>query len=148
MMIRHKGLEHNIYGEAPFVGARLCAITCSRGCPGCQNRHLLNEPYQETDAADLIEAVVLDPFDEGIIFGGLEWTEQPDELNYLVELAKRSGLQVMVYTGLTEEEYKSRFTHKNIWVKFGEYSEKHKAPAYYSCGILLPTTNQHVKFLE
>ena len=121
MIIRHKGLEHTVYGEAPFLGARLCAIGCSRGCKGCHNEHLKNnaEVIEET-VESVVERVKRNPFNQGLILGGLEWTEQPEEMLELIRVAKDHGLEVMLYTHMGEEEFADRFGRPSgIYVKHG-----------------------------
>lgn len=141
MIIRHKGLEHTVYGEAPFLGARLCAIGCSRGCRGCHNEHLKNnvEIIEET-VESVVGRVKRNPFNQGLILGGLEWSEQPEEMLALVRECQRQGLEVMIYTGLTEEEFG---TLDGVWVKYGSYVEGSQPHEMF--GVRLASSNQIIK---
>ncbi len=144
MIIRHKGLEHCIYGEAPFLGARLCAIGCSRDCPGCHNEHLKNDvEIVKEDVKELVEQVKGNLFNQGIILGGLEWTEQVEEMQALIIACQVAGLEVMVYTGMTEEQFKELEVVGEFWVKYGSYQEGSQPHEMF--GVKLASSNQIIK---
>ena len=146
MIIRHKGLEHTVYGEAPFLGARLCAIGCSRGCKGCHNEQLKNDDslIRTQEIQEIVEEVRSNFFNEGLVLGGLEWTEQPAEMQALVHACKEAGLQVMIYTGMTEEQFIKRFGEPDgIWVKYGSYVPGGEPHEMY--GVKLASSNQIIK---
>lgn len=148
MLVRYTAFEHNVCGEAPFVGARISGISCERNCPGCHNQHLLEEEVCELPDWNIIREVVENPFDEGIILGGLEWTEQPEEMEALVKRALFDGLQVMIYTSLDYSQFITRFPSlggTNLLLKCGPYLEDFVSSSYQSMGISLPTTNQYVR---
>jgi organic radical activating enzyme len=124
MYIRYKGIEHGIVTDAPFIGARICAIGCQKHCPGCFNQHLIDIPYAEAYPEDIIAEIKKKPLNRGIIFGGLEWTEQPDELCVLINLALRRELKVMIYTHKSITDFTRDFPElvgQPILVKCGEY---------------------------
>lgn len=148
MIIRHKGLEHTVYGEAPFLGARLCAIGCSRGCRGCHNEHLKNnvEIIEET-VESVVGRVKRNPFNQGLILGGLEWTEQPEEMLELIRVAKDHGLEVMLYTHMGEEEFVDRFGRPSgIYVKHGEFVAGGEPHRQY--GVQLANREQYIIWYE
>lgn len=99
-MIRYKGIEHERLEDAPFVGALICANHCGFGCGGCFNQHLQALPTLEDTPEEIINQVKSNPFNRGIILGGLEWTEQVEEMISLVEEAQKNDLEVMIYTGI------------------------------------------------
>lgn len=108
MKIRYKGIEHERKGDAPFVGALISAISCSFNCKGCFNKKLKREITMFATAEDLIDTVLSNPFNEGIILAGLEWTLQPLELLELCKVANQKGLKIMIYTGCDLEEFYKR----------------------------------------
>lgn len=149
MLIRHKGLELDVVTDAPFVGARIAAINCSKNCPGCFNQHLLYEPTIITPAQDIIEQIQ-SSISTGIIFGGLEWTEQPEELCELTLLALDHNLEVMIYTHMDLQEFLEKFpilSGLNIYLKCGEY--KKDLPPYVDerYMINLASSNQKIYWL-
>lgn len=105
MIVRIKKVEHARQDDAPFTGALVSAKGCKQKCTGCFNRHLKKEPTIALLAEEVIGEVQSNPINEGIIFGGLEWSEQPLELLELAKLADEVGLQVMIYTGLELIEF-------------------------------------------
>lgn len=107
MNIRYKVIEHERTEDAPFVGALISAIGCSLKCRGCFNKGLKKEQTIEKDVKDVIDEILSNPFNDGIIFGGLEWSEQPLELINLIEEASKVGLKIMIYTGHTLTDFQS-----------------------------------------
>lgn len=148
-MINHKGIEHNVYGEAPFVGARICAMSCHKGCVGCQHDYLKgNEVVWYTQTAEEIVGVVHgNLFNQGLILGGLEWTEQPEQMVELVQVAMVSGLEVIVYTHKSEHEMRERFGKdlRGAYIKVGEY--RAELSWVDSFGVRLASSNQSIILL-
>lgn len=102
-------------------------------------------------ADEIIEEVKQNPFNDGIILAGLEWSEQPDDAIALIDCALHENLQVILYTGLTEQELFSRIPKEylvGIYIKFGAYDEKKLSNTYYSEGVKLASTNQYIKFMQ
>lgn len=105
MQIRYKFIEHERTQDAPFVGALVCAIDCKLKCKGCFNRDLKKMETKKATAKDIVAEVLENPFNEGIILGGLEWSRQAEELVELVTEASAQGLKIMIYTGLNLGEF-------------------------------------------
>lgn len=99
LTIRYKFIEHERTEDAPFVGALISAVGCKFKCKGCFNRDLKKMETKKATATEIIEEVLSNPFNQGIILAGLEWSEQPTELVELCEVASSKGLQIMIYTG-------------------------------------------------
>lgn len=108
MKVRIKRIEHERIQDAPFTGALVCGIMCHNNCKHCFNKHMKKEPTIEIEAEEVIKEVKSNPFNEGIIFSGLEWSEQPQELVELCRLANENGLKIAIYTGLTISQFYSR----------------------------------------
>jgi organic radical activating enzyme len=146
MVIRHHGIEHGIFTDAPFVGSRICAIGCHHGCPGCINEHLKGKPptFQQ-ECTEIIQEIKNHKISQGIILGGLEWTEQPSELLELCLAALMNNLQVIVYTHQSLEEFTKNFPMligTGIYLKCGEY--KAELPSYEDNihDVVLASNNQ------
>ena len=80
-IIPYKGIVHNVLNDAPFIGAIVVANACSRGCSGCINEALKSEHFTRYETVDgIIASVRSNGLNEGVIFSGLEWSEQPKDL--------------------------------------------------------------------
>ena len=62
-------------------------------------------PTIQKDSVEIIREVRANPFNEGIILAGLEWSLRPLEMITLAEEAVADGLKVMIYTGLTFDAF-------------------------------------------
>lgn len=147
MNIRIKGIAHERCEDAPFVGALISAIDCHIGCKGCFNQHLKNEPTIVLDSETIIKEVLKNPFNKGIILGGLEWSEQPEEMRELIQLALKNNLQVILYTGLDEKIFNNKFPDickLNIYIKYGGYDEKCKKQKLQYYGVKMASDNQKI----
>jgi pyruvate-formate lyase-activating enzyme len=146
--MRYRGIIHERLEDAPFVGALIIAEGCSLNCKGCFNQHLKESPIYENTPKEIVEMVVSNPFNHGIILGGLEWSEQPEDMLALIAWSTKYDLEVIVYTGLTQEEFESRFGKLyGCYVKYGGYDETKRGEKYYK-GVKLATTNQGVIYYE
>lgn len=151
-MIRYKLIERERFGDAPFVGVLISAISCNINCEKCFNQHIKDLPILLIDSDSIINEVLLNPFEKGIIFGGLEWSNQPKELIKLSTKAKKYGLEVMIYTGLSEYDFDLKVgidnLPSNIYVKFGGYIDKLKCDNNKQYGIKLASSNQYIKYFK
>ena len=147
-LIAFKGIEEERLQDAPFVGALLLANDCHKCCPGCFNQYLRNKPVIRMSAKMIIQAVLENPFHQGIILGGLEWTEQPLDMIELITEAKRYEMQVMLYTHYTKKMFLYNFPMlkgSGIYVKFGEF--KIGEESHVSMGVSLASNNQYIEKL-
>lgn len=145
-MIRYKSITHERSEDAPFMGALISSVMCHLGCKGCFNQHLKELPTKEDMAKDIIATVKANPFNQGIILGGLEWSEQPREMKQLIECALSEKLQVALYTGLDEAHFKEIFPDvykMPIYIKFGKYDEEKQTKTNIQNGVKLATSNQY-----
>ena len=147
MNISIKGIFHERTEDAPFIGALICANNCNINCKNCFNQHLKSEPTINIEDYRIINEILSNPFNKGIIFGGLEWTLQLDELKQLIELGKKNKLEIMIYTGLSEEifieKFKKIYEIPNIYIKFGKYDVKYKCNNI-QYGVNLASSNQKI----
>jgi hypothetical protein len=147
MLISHRGIEHGITTDASFIGARISAVECTRGCTDCFNQYLKEMPIIQSPLDGILKAVVDHPLDIGIILGGLEWTERPFEMTQLIEEAVKRSLLVMLYTSMERDAFEQLFpnlTELPIWVKFGAYDNTKKS--YYDevNDVTLAGENQYI----
>lgn len=147
-MIKLKGIQHEILGDAPFIGARLLSCDCDLNCPGCFNKELRKAPVIEMSVEDIFKEIERDPFNRGIVLGGLEWSLQPDDMQKLVEGALERALKVMIYTGHSLEELLLRcpfLIDKPVYVKYGEYIASGISTLVR--GVQLASSNQSIVYL-
>lgn len=141
-----KGFEHERTQDAPFMGCLIIANNCNRNCRNCFNQHLKNKPSIDMTADDIIAEVKKNPFNEGIILGGLEWFEQIDDMKVLMQTAANSGLKIMVYTGFPvikdETIFKECAKKVDTYLKIGPYVET--LPGRQMYGITLASKNQKI----
>lgn len=148
-MIRYKVITHERTEDAPFIGALVSAVDCHIECKRCFNQVLRDMPILRNSAEDIIDEITSNPLNEGIIFGGLEWSEQLPEMLELAELAANKGLKIMIYTGKPYEEYQPVIRHLqrlcldvDIYVKTDPYvanSDPHKM-----FEVMLASKNQQI----
>lgn len=145
MNIRFLGIDEEVLTDASFIGARLNSIGCGINCPGCFNQALKKKDVLYADAQLIIDMIKSNPLHKGIIFGGLEWSEQPEELIYMVNLAQKEGLNVIIYTGLSKETFLKlipELSGSGVLLKAGHYIKDSKQ--IKSKGVKLTSVNQEV----
>lgn len=144
-VIRYKKLEHERVEDAPFVGALISACDCRFNCKNCFNQHLKQLPTMGNSPEAIIKEVLSNPFNKGIIFGGLEWTLQFDELVALAKAAKENGLKTMLYTGRTFNSVEMYQMSKYFdYIKCGRYREDLATANHIEYGVTLASANQHI----
>lgn len=136
-LIRYKYIEDERTEDAPFIGALICAVGCEFNCKNCFNQEWRNSETLTQNPERIIIGIKSNPFNEGIIFSGLEWTNQPEELRTLLRLAKYYGLKTCLHTGLdsikqVEEILDFKFLD---FLKIGKYNN-------LLGGLESPLTNQ------
>ena len=141
-----KGFEQERTQEAPGGGCLSIAKNWCSSCRDCFNQHLKNKPSIEMSAEEIINEVKKNPFNEGIILGGLEWFNQIDDMKVLMKTAADSGLKIMVYTGFPiikdESIFKECSKKVDTYLKIGPYVEK--LPQIEMYGIVLASNNQKI----
>jgi anaerobic ribonucleoside-triphosphate reductase activating protein len=100
-----------VYGttaEGPGNRSAIWVQGCSIRCPGCINPQLFSRTGGRAEDPALIVADALASGTEGLTLLGGEPFDQPDALADLAELAQRSGLGVICFTGYSREELTER----------------------------------------
>lgn len=150
-LVAYKGIIHERAEDAPFMGALVISTSCENNCRNCFNTHLKDAKTYYKRASEVIDEVMANPYNDGIILAGLEWSEHPLDAVSLIASAAGNGLKVMLYTGLTEKELEARLPGKYLkgcYVKYGGYNESLHSDHYYSEGVKLASTNQYVKYVQ
>lgn len=156
MDIKYHGIDHEVLSDSPFIGALIKASSCKRGCKGCINEHLKKLIPKENNEEEIIQEVKSNKLNCGIILGGLEWSESPNETLSLVLEAFKNNLDVMIYTHNLEKEYikkvdlkkmisESKKNNKKFYVKYGEFLKNKKVDDNIQFGVKLATSNQYIK---
>lgn len=146
MKVKHRGVVYDRF-DTPFgLGALLWAEDCHYHCPGCFHQDRFDRPVYEEEHTSIVKNIKSNPFIQGIVFGGFEWTEQYEELLALIQESLSNELEVIVYTHCTLEEIRKNYTEllnfKGIYLKCGEYDESLLSNSYSSYGVPLASTNQ------
>lgn len=146
MLIHHRGIIQDRF-DAPFgVGTMLWSKDCHNHCRGCFHQDRFNTPIYEEELEDIIDKIKENPFTNGIVLGGFEWTEQYEELLAVIEGALANDLEVILYTHYTiddiKREYNQLLQYKGIYIKCGEYDDTKLSANYTSYGVPLASTNQ------
>jgi pyruvate-formate lyase-activating enzyme len=147
MNIKIKGIYHERTEDAPFIGALICADQCYFNCEDCINEDLkVSDSWYMTDT-EIISEVLSNPFNEGVILAGLEWTLQPEGMFRLIKLALENSLQVILYTGVTKELLFRVFPDLlmyDIYIKCGKYDKNLHTDGYKMYGVYLASSNQEI----
>ena len=151
-MILYKGVIPERTEDFPNgeFGALVVAARCNLGCPGCCNEHLKNDTCIQATFKDIIDEVCSNPLHKWMALGGLEWTYQVDDMMVLALEARRRGLNVIIYTGRTLDEFIKRIGQDywkllaGCYLKVGSYDEKRTTTDRYWYGIKMASFNQYV----
>jgi pyruvate-formate lyase-activating enzyme len=145
--INYKYIETERMGDAPFIGVLISACDCNFNCKNCFNQHVKKIPTKQITLCELIDIVKSNPFHKGVIFAGLEWSLQLDELVAAIEIAHRNNLLTMVYTGCDKNSDYVQYLINNTsvnYIKYGKYKEKLITANHIEEGVILASSNQHI----
>lgn len=104
--------EH-LYGP----GKRLLIFLqgCSLHCKGCINKHLWDFGKGENISAEELLSICEDQNVEGITLHGGEPLDQADGLFDIVNLLKKNGFSIILFTGYNKKELKGK--QLSVWNK-------------------------------
>jgi anaerobic ribonucleoside-triphosphate reductase activating protein len=107
--IRISGIVPESIVDGPGIRFVLFVQGCEMNCPGCHNpaTHDKNGGFDIT-ADEIMEKIAANPLIDGVTFSGGEPFLQAEELAPLAEKIKAAGLSLIVYSGYTYEQLKSR----------------------------------------
>jgi anaerobic ribonucleoside-triphosphate reductase activating protein len=140
--------EHSfIYG--PGCRFVIWSQGCSIRCNGCWNKEMWNfEIKNEISANELFELIVKEKkLIEGVTILGGEPFDQYEELLILVKLIRETELNIIIYTGYTQNELVDKknteiFNYLDILI-----SEKYDKSLRITNGGLIGSSNQRITFL-
>lgn len=144
--MRYKGIVRDSKDHPDGLATLLVADDCTRNCKACINQHLKSQESIVDEPTALIDAVIGTSLNNCVVLGGLEWTEQEQDLYDLLEVCRDRRVNAILYTHWSEEQLKQRFPRLfqyDIWIKFGEHDPEQKS--YTSHGIPLSSANQYIK---
>ena len=150
-LIKIKGIIPDIFNDAPFIGTLLVANSCNLQCKDCLNEHLKKEKPNLMTVDNIFKEVSKYPLTQGIIFGGLEWSEQPEDLIELVKYFTLKNYKIIIYTGLTKDKFNERCQNlffidfkNDFYIKYGKYNNSLKTDENIHFGINLASKNQYI----
>ena len=116
---------HNITKDDMLNGDGLRVVLwvagCSHCCEGCQNPSTWDPngglPFDD-DAKEEIFAELRKPYISGITFSGGDPMFQPEACNIIADYAKKKGLNIWVYTGITYEQILTISKKNPVYMEF------------------------------
>jgi hypothetical protein len=147
-VIKYKGLVCDSKDHPDGVAILIVAPSCTYGCKKCINQHLKKGKYHIISCTDLINKIKRVSVGNCIVLGGLEWTEDKENLLSILDVLTKENMNIILYTHWDEVELKKlapEIYKYDIWVKYGKYDINYKSDNYISNGVQLATTNQYIK---
>lgn len=147
-----------------YIAFPKCSFKCDKenGVQLCQNCSLAHDPDIEVSNLSVIERYLSNPFTHGVVIGGLEPFDTPEQLlSFVKAFREQTSEPIVIYTGYTEYEietgnfYNNDYeTNKNIWetikdygviVKFGRFRPNQEKHYDEVLGVYLASDNQYAK---
>jgi hypothetical protein len=147
--MRYKGLVFDCKDHPFGIGVCCIAASCCQKCPLCPNQHLIALPELTITPLKLTEIVQKRSINNCLVLGGLEWTEQIEDVYKLLKYNKKNNnkLKIILYTHHTEKELHNNYTdlfRYKLLIKCGKYYPYLQNKDYCSYGIHLASTNQYI----
>lgn len=137
-----------------IIGFPHCSWKCEKMCGMrvCQNSALAQAPNKSIGVKTIVNRYINNPITSAIIMAGLEpFDSEYDLLKLITYLRVSTQDDIVIYTGYTEEEIKSRdiynslLNFNNIIIKFGRYIPNQKKHYDEILGVNLASDNQYAK---
>ncbi len=115
-MLRIAGINKESIVDGP--GIRLVVYTqgCKHNCVGCHNPETHSfHGGQLISINEIFNMIKENPLLDGITFSGGEPFEQAENVAILGEKVKKTGLNVVTYTGYTYEEMLEQLSKNKSW---------------------------------
>lgn len=141
-----------------FIACQSCTFKCEKECGKhiCQNSSLANDPVIEVSQSSIITRYLQNPITQAIVFGGLEPFDDIRSVTIFIMLLRtifNDDSPVVIYTGYTEDEIKTKFKEylkflkkfSNIIIKFGRFIPDQKPHYDPILGVNLASDNQYAK---
>ncbi len=105
MLIRLAGIVPDSIVDGPGIRFTIFVQGCPHNCEGCHNPETHDfSAGKLADVDKIFQKIQSDPIIHGVTFSGGEPFCQPEPLAYLAGLLKKSGYDLMSYSGFTFEE--------------------------------------------
>ena len=137
-----------------FIAFPSCTFKCERECGQkmCQNSSLMQSPNKTIGIKTILNRYINNPITSAIVMGGLEPFDSEKDLHMLISYLRTvTQDDIVVYTGYTEEEVKSKEIYNmlikfpNIIIKFGRYIPNQQKHYDEILGVELASNNQYGK---
>lgn len=147
-----------------YIAFPKCDFKCDKenGVQLCQNCSLARDPDIEVSNLSVIERYLSNPFTHGVVIGGLEPFDTPEQLlSFVKAFREQTSEPIVIYTGYTEYEIetgnfynKDYDLNKNIWetikdygviIKFGRFRPNQEKHYDEVLGVYLASDNQYAK---
>ena len=132
-----------------------CSFKCDMECGTqvCQNGALAAAPNIEISPEKLINRYLDNNITSAIVFAGLEPFDSYDDMIELIIRFREQNCcdDIIIYTGYTEEEIKSRIDfaeikkYKPIIIKYGRFIPNSSSHFDNTLGVVLKSKNQYAK---
>lgn len=135
-----------------FIAFPSCTFKCEKECGQkmCQNSSLVQSPNKTVGVKTILNQYVNNPITSAIVMGGLEPFDSEEDLLILIaHLRVATQDDIVIYTGYTEDEIKSKEIYKellkfsNIIIKFGRYIPNQQKHYDDVLGVYLASDNQY-----
>lgn len=116
--LRIAGTVHDSIVDGPGIRFSLYVQGCPHACEGCHNPQTWSfDGGQDRPLRDIYNEIIADPLLDGVTFSGGEPFCHAHKLYLLGALLRRTGLNIVTYTGYTFEQLTKLGNEKNC---FGE----------------------------
>lgn len=135
-----------------------CSFKCDHeaGCSICQNSSLAHEPNIEIPIQTIVKRYLDNPLTKAIVCGGLEPFDTFGDLyDLILEFRKYTDDDIVIYTGLKENELNHLYVYKkmfeqlksfsNIIIKFGRFIPNQEPHYDEVLGVKLASDNQYAR---
>lgn len=147
-----------------YIAFPKCSFKCDKenGAQYCQNSKLARDPDIEISNLSVIERYLSNPFTHGVVIGGLEPFDSPEQLlSFVKAFREQTSEPIVIYTGYTEYEIETGNFYNNnyeenrlLWetirdygviVKFGRFRPNQEKHYDEVLGVYLASDNQYAK---
>lgn len=147
-----------------YIAFPKCSFKCDKeNCAQlCQNSKLARDCDIEVSNLSVIERYLSNPFTHGVVIGGLEPFDTPEQLlSFVKAFREQTSEPIVIYTGYTEYEIETGNFYDNnyeenrlLWetiksygviVKFGRFRPNQEKHYDEVLGVYLASDNQYAK---
>lgn len=135
-----------------FISSCYCNYKCCHEAhipiTVCQNQPIAQQSNLDIPIDEIFNRYINNNITNAIVFGGLEWILQFDEMIECIEYFRQHDCKddIVVYTGYYPNEITQEINHlkqyENIIVKFGRYKPNHQPHYDEVLGVELISKNQ------